>query len=279
VAGTRFELLAVTDNYRNIDIDSDTGYFKPRAGVPQIIARPINNTGQQINPKYDNAGNVLGTAPQTGLPCWTDGAPYKILRQVASAPDEPYQLPEGTAIDLRASGVGAVDYFYVPGINDPDPNMPSHYHQVVIIFTPEGRVARVAYSQEPAASNEPSAFDQPVTENIFLLVGKREKIPAPNVGSDPTLNNVLLSSAATEQDVTKMRDPLNWLNSTSRWLVIGSQSGRVATIENAMVNLSGVMVSPPPPFTTASQSSEEMRAAQILAAREFTREMSQLGGR
>ena len=26
---------------------------------------------------------------------------------------------------------------------------------------------------------------------------------------------------------------INWLSGTSRWIVIGSQSGRVATIENA----------------------------------------------
>jgi hypothetical protein len=54
--------------------------------------------------------------------------------------------------------------------------------------------------------------------------------------------------------------------------VIGSQSGRVVTVENAAVNLDQMAV-----LTTSDP--EVKRNHQIRAAREFTREMSQLGGR
>jgi hypothetical protein len=57
-------------------------------------------------------------------------------------------------------------------------------------------------------------------------------------------------------------------------VVIGSQTGRIATIENAFVDVPGVIANSGFP-----QSTEQMRAAQILAAREFTREMGQVGGR
>ena len=37
---------------------------------------------------------------------------------------------------------------------------------------------------------EVETFDDPVVENVFLLVGKRENIPAPRAASDPTLDDV-----------------------------------------------------------------------------------------
>jgi hypothetical protein len=73
----------------------------------------------------------------------------------------------------------------------------------------------------------------------------------------------------------EMKEPINWLNGSSRWLVIGSQSGRIVTIENAAVDPADLLY----PQPAGTPSSEEMRNRQILAAREFTREMSQLGGR
>ncbi len=109
INGTQFELLYDNDQLKNIQLDSDSStYFEvaDKNLPPQILARPLNDSGQQINPKYDDNGNELPTQP-TLPPYWTGPAPYKILRQATPASDEPYQLPEGTAIDLRASGVGS----------------------------------------------------------------------------------------------------------------------------------------------------------------------------
>ncbi len=41
----------------------------------------------------------------------------------------------------------------------------------------------------------------------------------------------------TPEEQDKLREPINWLNGSSRWVVIGSQSGRVVTVENAHVDL------------------------------------------
>jgi len=228
---------------------------------------------------YDDAGFELGSQgspykPQP--PYWALPSPYKVIRQPTPASDEPYQLPEGTAIDLRASGVGAGDYFYWPGLND-------NSEGVIIMFAPEGRVSRVSFSQLPLSTSdpEPETFDKPVVDNVYLLVGRRENIPAPDTSAtaDPTLNAVEWAKAVNDEDRQKLRKPLNWLGGSSRWVVIGSQTGRIATIENAFVDVPGVLAFPPKPFDMASPSTEEMRAAQILAAREFTREMAQVGGR
>jgi hypothetical protein len=81
-----------------------------------------------------------------------------------------------------------------------------------------------------------------------------------------------------EEDRAKLRAKLNWLGGSSRWVVIGSQSGRIATVENAFVDMAGL-------YTqyvtngTLSPGTDELRNQQILAAREFTREMAQLSGR
>jgi hypothetical protein len=142
------------------------------------------------------------------------------------------------------------------------------------MFAPEGRISRVSYSQAPP-NNEPP-FDQPVVDNVYLLVGRRDKTPPP-VGTDPTLNPVDWMAAVTDDQRNRLREPVNWLSGTSRWVVIGPQTGRIATIENAAVDPKAVLSNPAWPGATPS--TEEMRCAQILAAREFTREMGQLGGR
>lgn len=263
IAGTQFQLLQPAGN---MTIDPVTQCFEPGSGVAMILARPLNDSGQQINPKYDDQGREIGSVVQAQPPYWTSPAPYQVLRQPAAMSDEPYQLPEGTAIDLRASGVGDTDFFHVTGVNDNDQG-------VVIMFSPEGRVSRVAYYHTYPPQSAP--FDQPVNDNIYLLIGRSDKVP-PAVSADPTLK----SPIPTDPDaLAKLKEPINWLSGNSRWIVIGSQSGRIATIENGAVDLASTLVAPPKPFNTAAPSTEEMRCAQIITAREHTQEVGQLGGR
>ncbi len=280
INGTRFELLVDngTNDLTSFTFDSN-GYYAPILTLhpPQgkspikILARPINNSGQLTNPRYDNVGLEIGSQGSTykpPWPYWAPPAPYKILRQPTPASDEPYQLPEGTAIDLRASGIGTTDYFYVSGMHDND-------QDVLIMFTPEGRVERVAFSTLPTVTNNIDRFNQPVVDNIFLLVGRRENIEAPAVGNDPTLQSTILG-VTLEADQARLRSKLNWLLGNAHWIVIGSQSGRIATIENAFVNMAGLYSNY---VGTAGQGSEPLRNEQIKAAREFTREMKQMMGR
>jgi prepilin-type N-terminal cleavage/methylation domain-containing protein len=277
------QLLRYTQQYVRVGFDKTNIYFEPQPNAPvQIIARPINDTGQQIYPEYDNAGYSLGedrppTPPAPArppAPYWSRPVPYKILRQGSITSDEPYQLPEGTAIDLRASGVGNNIFFHNPQPTDPA-NRVDNSRPVIIMFTPEGRIARVSFNRSATTSTSAFSadrFDESVVDNVFLLVGRRENIPTPDADTaDPTLNPTKLDAATTEEQRAELRKPINWLNGESLWVVIGSQSGRVVTVENSFVNLADFA---PTPF-----ANEDKRNGQILAAREFTREMSQLGGR
>ena len=121
-------------------------------------------------------------------------------------------------------------------------------------------------------------FDEPVVDDLYLMVGARQKAVLPLAADDPTLNSGLVAAATTPTQKEKLREPLNWLSGSSRWIVIGSQSGRIATVGNTFVNLLAVLNDPNPIFT-ASASTEDMRARQIVAARELTRQTTQATGR
>jgi prepilin-type N-terminal cleavage/methylation domain-containing protein len=274
VNGTQYEILPPLNPYvpydNNMFVAPATGTWQQQdqTKVAILVARPKNDSGQLINPRYDNNGLEIGTTATANRPYWTSPALYKFFRRPTAASDEPYQLPEGTGIDLRASGVGRNNFFYVESPDDPSMRIDND-EGILVMFTPEGRVQRAAYYQTPATD---VPFDGPVVDSVFLLIGRRDRTPPP-VKSDPTLDPALISAAVTPEQVARLREPLNWLNGSSHWVVIGSQSGRVATIENANASL---RPGDPPRDPTMDEFSRNL---QIYAAREFTREMVQMGGR
>jgi type II secretory pathway pseudopilin PulG len=297
IGGTRYQLLY---DQKNPDSEvppavDNNQFFKSNTGVitglnvVQIVAQPLNDSGQMLNVRYDNDGNELPAKSVNGpFRYWTEPAPYKILRQPMKTSAEPLQLPEGTAIDLRASGLGDSGFFYYPVLPMLFPTKRIDNDQdILIMFAPEGRVSRLALSVYPSDS---VPFDQPVVDNIFLLVGKRENCPPPDVGNDKTLSSSVPNSGTPDRErlLADMKKPVNWLRGESRWIVIGSQSGRVVTVENSFVDPLTIINNKP---GSVSLGSEELRTLQIVGApqfgaaaaipgaREFVKEMKQLGGR
>ncbi len=65
---------------------------------------------------------------------------------------------------------------------------------------------------------------------------------------------------------------MNWLGGYSRWVAIGSQSGRIATIENSYFDLAGFFDQYTSSPYNLSPNSEELHNQQIVSAREFTRD-------
>ena len=205
MAGSRYQLLSdLGDGGVDAGIDS-VGYYKSDTGrtgqqqPTQIVARPINDTGQMINVKYDTRGFPIGpdraafpNAPEPVGPYFTSPVPYKILRQPMPLAIDPLQLPAGTAIDLRASGVGVgvgvKEYFYV-GPSVSDTRGVNNSDSIVIMFAPEGRVSRVSYNQNGLKPLDKVSFDQPIVDNLYLMIGRREGCPPPTVATDPTLDS------------------------------------------------------------------------------------------
>jgi prepilin-type N-terminal cleavage/methylation domain-containing protein len=284
IGTTRYELGSGDQQRVGAFVDTKTGFYVAPQQAAQfavsISARPINDTGQQFNPEYDNRGNELGTVPQRNPPYWTRPLPYKIYRQGTITSDEPYQMPEGTAIDLRASGIGGSVFFHNPQATAPG-NRIDNSRPVIIMFTPEGRIGAVSLNWSQSTSfSTPDKLE--IVEDVFLLVGRRENIPAPPVASDPTLTAAgvpVVGALNRDEAMSKLKESINWLNGDSRWLVLGAQSGRVVTIENGFVDPLIVMNQNSSGPNPVAQSSEPLRNQQILAAREFAPEMRQLGGR
>ncbi|MGI9457353.1 MAG: pilus assembly FimT family protein [Aeoliella sp.] len=276
--GNRYELLATTNNSNRPQSLDTNGYYlathnkRNTVHATMIVARPLNNTGQLITPVADNQGRTIDPTTGTRLmegwiqlaqqgatsppqaPYWTEPAAYKILRQPVTTPAEPYQLPDGAAIDLEASGVMGKIPFHFATLTDND-------QPIFIMFTPEGSVERVQYT-----TNGPVIRTTP-TDNISLLVGRREAIAA-----DTTLD----LTAGTQEEQEAEKNKINWLNMESRWVNIGSQSGSVVTTENAYVNMQTMTTTD---FDGNGDTPLNRRRSQILASQEFAREMRRTGGR
>ncbi|WP_442482442.1 pilus assembly FimT family protein [Aeoliella sp. SH292] len=261
VMGTRYQLSGEAGR-----VDAATGYLIGNTGSPtnivQLIGIPLNSTGQALKPVYANDGTRLTPALlQMGnaAPYWTEPAPYKIYRQPVPASGDPYQMPEGSAIDLEVSGIMG-ELPFQAGANVISP--------VYIMFSPEGSIERVQYSRVLNAENLSLGVDNtPVTpsSSVSLLVGRRELIPA-----DQTLN--LEGGSETENELEKAK--LNHLNLESRWVSIGASTGAVVTTENARVRLPVTTVN----FDGNGDTEMNRRRTQITAAQEFARGMRRIGG-
>jgi len=156
---------------------------------------------------------VLCTFRQTGMgpPVPSNipdpGVPFQIfrtprIRSLAS----PLELPAGAAIDTQWSGVGTdtsasgLAQIFAPA-NDTDVN------EIRIMFSPKGEVESVWYSVNQ--SGGPTLQRAKVTEPIFLLVGKLNRIPQGEDGRT------------------------NWQDLGNLWVTVTPQTGMVKTVEMA----------------------------------------------
>lgn len=281
VLGNRFRIILP-----KAQITQNNGYLSGHQGArnnprpAQVVAQPTNNTGQLIDPVYGPDGSRLTPAilraaianqqdDSTTL-FWTEPAPYKVHRQPVPTSADPYQLPEGAAIDLEASGiVGEIPFHYSDGDSDAELLETVTNDPVYILFSPDGYVERVQYMrvQDDGTGNRvPAPLLGIPSANIALLIGRRENIPA-----DTTLD--LTSGTETEREAEKAK--INWLNLESQWVMIGSQSGSVVTTENAFVNTNTLT---PVDFDGGGVGPLDIRRTQIQAAQEFAREMRRTTG-
>jgi prepilin-type N-terminal cleavage/methylation domain-containing protein len=270
-----------------------------------FFAQVENDSGQMLNCEVDSEGYLVKpqlltmnglmltryetidgkNQPVSGSPpFWTQPKSYKILRQPSPTSAEPYQLPEGIAIDLRASSDsrawGNSRNFYHNAEHQQPKDRNNNHTPIMIMFTPEGTVHRVVLNVGPGLSDLSGFPDvivsDPVVSSIFLLIGPRENIPVTPWTSDNTLKNVGINQLSNTE-LEELKTSINWLNPESRWVVIGAQSGRVVSTENAFVDPSAVLAVATTGNNPIPESSQQLRNLQIDAAREFAREMTQAG--
>lgn len=294
VQGNRYELLHSTLDNNRVGMPSVTemqldnlGFF---AGASDqtlhfVHARPLNDTGQLVIPTYANNGfrltpegvaRLVATNNPSTRPYWTEPSAYKIYRQPTTTSAAPYQLPNGIAVDLEASGViGDIPFHWEDGNDNGTNNSSANAGEtpynvpIYIMFTPEGSIERVQYLRRDSLGNDVSIRTAP-TANVSLLVGRRELIPADR--------NVNLTSA-NQNELEQEKNKLNWLNLESRWVTIGVGSGSIVTTENAFVTPSLVPAADYDGDGNRDDDPLGRRMGQITAAQEFAREMQRAGGR
>ncbi|NQU25198.1 MAG: prepilin-type N-terminal cleavage/methylation domain-containing protein [Candidatus Nealsonbacteria bacterium] len=123
----------------------------------------------------------------------SDPVPYKIFRSPMKSYATPMQLPGNAAIDLQFSG--SEDHFLGAGLGGP----------IYIMFSPDGSVYRAYHDGNVHY----------VTEPIYLLVGRRDRIPEPT------------GSELTDEVLPNYQDTRNF------WLTLSPQTGLVTTVEVA----------------------------------------------
>ncbi len=131
--------------------------------------------------------------------------PYQIFRQPLPTSVTPYQLPEGTVIDLAGSGPGRGGAFPI--------EIAASNSQLMLTFNPDGTLHRF-YSDWTGA-----LVGQQVLDTLVFLVGKWEYVIDP---SDP---------AVADED----RANANWRQPKSFWISVAAATGNVATVDNAQI--------------------------------------------
>ena len=149
---------------------TNAGSFTPQLVHPGDRMQ-INYQGPIYRIVSVSAGSIVldgdvdddGTSDVDDLP-WKDnpsgGLPYVIWRQPERVGGTPVQLPDGIVIDLSLSS------------HEADHDLGDGLEPIVLTFGPSGRPDRI-----DDGHHEP----EPLVDNLYLLIGKREKRGAENV--------------------------------------------------------------------------------------------------
>jgi prepilin-type N-terminal cleavage/methylation domain-containing protein len=222
-------ILKATLNYcRNIISIGDQVQFNNQGPLYSIIAPDIIGADPTVTLALNTP--VLN-APWGAI---ASNAPYKIYRQPVKSHATPLMLPTGVVIDLESSGTdtGATARLWPYGeFSLIGGSMPS----INITFTPKGAVDRVFINHKP----------YPVSQPIYLMVGKRERVP----------------SQVVQDNAGKYSDLVNYQDQNNLWVTLNPQNGTVT------VNY--IYVLAPPQFMNTT----------IIQSREYARNSFNLGGR
>lgn len=267
------------------DLDS-SGFYDASSGDPdgELYVRLLDTNGG--DPNYHDIDLDPNRSDPLNEPylVWTEPLTYSVIRRPAATSLSPLQLPPGTAIDLQASGLigaprGATarqqvneSAFFTPLIASSGQSVVVNNDQpVIIMFAPEGFVSRLHMNiaENPSGTWVTRAYDEPVSGQIALLIGRSATLVDPDAWS-PDLSANANPSAA---DRKKLAENYNWLSGDARWVTIGAATGSVNTVENRAID--------PSKWRAEDVSNDNYLSftEQLWGATEFVRQSSRVGGR
>lgn len=142
--------------------------------------------------------------------------PFQILRQAQRTAAAPFQLPDGTAIDLSASGFEIDDRFHDLYLdNQGKKRVNNNSFPITFLFGSTGRLKQVSHDIGTDAEPDPHP-NEPIRATLHLLIGKRENIPPPEAAQ-----------------AVMAPETANWMDPENLWVSVGHMSGQVATSQVA----------------------------------------------
>lgn len=229
-----------------------------------LVADPLSGY-QPPFPKAKDYPNVTWVFPPERLP----RVPFQIFRQPAPTSVKPLSL-SGAVIDLAASGFDRPlpDSGTAEVARTFEPDTPADLRPVIVMFSPNGSVEGVYYSQRVYDQN--GNFDhceyagRRLIEPIHFLVGKYERLPVTlrRVNVDVP-DSMAMHPSKAEDGVFNRQDAGNL------WLTLNPQTG-LATVAELHADL------PPGSGPTAHPTmyvpSGATLTEQLIVARRFARE-------
>jgi type II secretory pathway pseudopilin PulG len=193
--------------------------------------------------------------PGSGSPnftSWSGPLPFVVNRTPVRSSTAPLRLPMSVAIDLNYSGSGSGSSFvyFRHTATDASSN--------AITFSPNGAVDRV-YG--------PSFYGARVLNPIYLLVGKRERVPTSLTSGGNPIGSGEPLAEQTSTDSGRNLDDL-----TSLWVAINPSTGLISCAETHAVTSSNW-----PPYPDTGDTNRDQRATGDAVF--FARQMHNMGGR
>jgi len=207
-----------------------------------IINSVSGSTWQLVTMEYRVPMTQPPVTPATGLP-------FQIFRQPQRSPVQPLQLPAGVVIDLTSSGHAE---FFPHRVTNGSVDVAA---PVTIMFAPNGGLGWVYYQ-----TGATSVYRAPLLQTLFLLVGKRDRLPINSVSYPSGRATIRLSNYTAEDGKPNIVDPDNF------WLAVNAQSGQVS---------SGQVALPLVTFTSATTADETM----VYQSRRLLNDAQSLGGK
>jgi prepilin-type N-terminal cleavage/methylation domain-containing protein len=217
--------------------------------------------------------------PPTAFPPTSNWkVPYQVLRQPVKLSTTPLQLPTGTVIDLFYSGVGSS---YFAELKNPTTNLKftADPGPLAITFSPSGALDKLYFVGTTISLSDP----------IYLLVGKREKVAKDTIANPttypPVLDPLYQYADARESQTEKH----NFRDLENLWVSINPQTGLVTTAEVAELPQPVSGTNPPTPdqqayedldaIISGTPTQEQILANAVRISRQFATSAQTMGGR
>ena len=199
-AGVTVQLASLTATTATVTATPTGSYNSGLVGAGSLIQFDnqgplymITSGGPPITATLDvSQGQLVPWTSTASLP-----VPYSIFRLPVSSGVAPLQMPTGTVVDFTASGIG---------ISNTVSFNPTPPGDVTILFAADGSVA---------SYNIAGSSSSPVTDPIFFLIGRRERML--NSFVTPPISSANLDQLPNVQDLGNY------------WIGVNSQTGLIAT--------------------------------------------------